>query len=259
MNIIKPLFARAKGARVSSKHLLILISLLSALLSCSYNPVDDTNETGTMTDIDGNVYKTVKIGNQVWTTENLRTAKYNDGSAIPHITDSAAWANDTSGGYCFYNNTTGTDSIKKYGALYNWRVIETGKLAPKGWHVSTDAEWTELVNYLTANGYNWDGSTAGEKVAKSLAAQTDWFTDSGDGSVGNNQLLNNKSGFSAFPAGGRFVNSNFYNMGVESNWWHASEVDTSFALYRLIRFDGDYVYRSMNNKSYGFPVRLVKD
>lgn len=212
-----------------------------------------------MIDHDGNVYKTVKIGDQVWTAENLRTTKYNDGSAIPHITDNAAWESDTSEGYCFYNNTTDADSIKKFGALYNWRVIDTKKLAPQGWHVSTDAEWTEFVDYLTANGYNWDGSTTGEKVAKSLASQTDWLTDSGDGSVGNDMSLNNKSGFSAFPAGGRFANGIFFNMGNESNWWHATEVDTAFALYRLIRYDGDYVYRSMTGKSMGFPVRLVKD
>ncbi len=245
---------------MKSNQLLILICCLLALLSCAKNPFDNNNtEAGTMTDIDGNEYKTVKIGNHWWTAENLRTTKYNDGSAIPHITDNTAWANDTLGAYCFYNNTIHADSMRKFGALYNWRVIGTKKLAPAGWHVSTDAEWGELVQFLTTNGYNWDGSTKGEKIAKSLAAQTDWYPDSGGGSVGNDISTNNKSGFSAYPAGGCFADGDFRNIGVESNWWHAKDANSSFAFYRLIRFDGDYVYRSVNNKSIGFPVRLVKD
>ena len=120
----------------------------------------------TVKDADGNVYTTVKIGNQVWTVENLRTTKYNDGSAIPLVTDSAAWVNLTTPGYCYYNNTTNADSIKKYGALYNWYAVDTKKLAPAGWHVPTDAEWDTLQNYLIANGYNWDGTTDEQQDSK---------------------------------------------------------------------------------------------
>src|ERR1035441_4507351 len=94
---------------------------------------------GTVTDIDGNVYQTVKIGNQIWTVENLRVTRFNDGTAIPLDTSTATWDSIWNNGltipaYCYYNNMTNTDSIKKWGALYNWYAVNTGKLAPKGWH-----------------------------------------------------------------------------------------------------------------------------
>ena len=92
---------------------------------------------GTVTDADGNVYQTVRIGNQVWMAENLRVTKYNDGSAIPLDTSIATWNNATTPKYCFYNNTTDSGSIKKYGALYNWYVVSPAnlkKIAPAGWH-----------------------------------------------------------------------------------------------------------------------------
>ena len=127
---------------------------------------------GTVADADGNVYQTVRIGNQkfvaqVWTVENLRTTKYNDGTPIPHLTDSVAWINDTLGAYCYYLDTTSGNIIKKYGALYNWYAVDTKKLAPKGWHVPSDEEWNTLQDYLIANGYNFDGTTTGNKIAKS--------------------------------------------------------------------------------------------
>ena len=154
----------------------LLITILSVfilmLLSC-VNPTT-SDDPDTVTDIDGNVYHIVQIGNQVWTVENLRTTKYNDGSDIPHVTDSAQWANLSTPGYCFYNNTTDAVAQKKWGALYNWYTVETGKLTPEGWHVPTNNDWRLLELYLIVNGYNWDGTTDSNKIAKSLAAKTDW-------------------------------------------------------------------------------------
>ena len=157
------------------------------LLSCG-NPStsDDGPVTGTVTDIDGNTYKTVKIGDQWWIAENLRTTKYNDGTSIPHVTDSSEWNTLTTPGYCYYNNTNNADSIRKFGALYNWYTINTKKLAPAGWHVPSDSEWKVLEEYLIANGYNWDGTTDSNKIAKSLAAKTDWKSSNEEGHVGNN-------------------------------------------------------------------------
>jgi uncharacterized protein (TIGR02145 family) len=119
---------------------------------------------GTVTDTDGNVYQTVRIGNQIWTVENLRVARFNDGTAISLDTSTATWDSlwikgITIPAYCYYNNMTNTDSITKWGALYNWYAVNTGKLAPKGWHVPTDSEWEVMQNYLVINGYNYDRTT----------------------------------------------------------------------------------------------------
>ena len=108
-----------------------------------------------ITDIDGNVYHTVKKGNQLWTVENLRTTSFNDGRPIQLVTDNVTWASLTTPAYCWYNNDIYNKS--KYGALYNWYAVDTKKLAPKGWHVPTDVEWDILQDYLIANGYNSDG------------------------------------------------------------------------------------------------------
>jgi uncharacterized protein (TIGR02145 family) len=242
------------------------LSLFFAVVCCTLlaitggsEPVSADNNTGTVTDIDGNIYTTVKIGNQVWTVENLRTTKYNDGTPIPLVTDSAAWKALTTPGYCYYNNTTNADSIKKYGALYNWYVVNTKKLAPKGWHVPTDAEWTTLENYLIANGYNWDGTTTGNKIAKSMAAKTDWETDVSVGTIGNDLTKNNKSGFSALPGGCRVFDGPFILIGRYGHWWSATEFVASVAYFRYLFCVNRYLGRDNIIKSSGFSVRLLRD
>jgi len=246
------------------KYLLGFAVVCCTLLAITggYEPVSADNDTGTVTDIDGNVYQTVKIGNQVWMAENLRTTKYNDGTPIPLVTDDTAWKKLTTPGYCYYNNTTNADSIKKYGALYNWYVVNTKKLAPKGWHVPTDAEWTTLENYLIANGYNWDGTKTSNKIAKSLAAKTDWETNANPGAIGNDLTKNNRNGFSALPGGcrdNRF--GNFNVVGYYGIWWSASvsDNDASYAYNRHLISDFDRLTRLVNGKSYGCSVRLLRD
>src|SRR5271157_74086 len=101
----------------------------------------------TVTDIDGNVYHTINIGTQEWLAENLRTTRYSDGSPIPLVTDSLTWGKLITPGYCWYNNDSATFG-RTYGALYNWHAVNTKKLAPKGWHVPSDSEWTILINFL---------------------------------------------------------------------------------------------------------------
>lgn len=213
---------------------------------------------GTVTDADGNVYQTVKIGNQVWMTKNLTTTKYNDGSAIPLVTDSATWAFDTLGAYCFYNNTTNADSIKKYGALYNWYALDKKKPIPLGWHVPTDADWDTLKDYLIANGYNWDETTTGNKIAKSLAVQTDWTTELGPGAIGNDLISNNSSGFSALPSGSRGFGI-FKDIGSGGNWWSATEGIQFGAYDRSLYYGSDSLSRDNVGKTCGFSVRLVRN
>jgi uncharacterized protein (TIGR02145 family) len=241
------------------------ILLLSILFSCG-NPINgntDNHVYGSVTDIDGNVYKTIQIGNQEWMAENLRTTKYNDGTAIPHVADSASWIALAAPGYCYHNNTTDADSIRKFGALYNWYVVETNKLAPAGWHVPTDAEWTTLENFLIDSGYNWDGTKTGNKIAKALAAETDWHTDPGSGAIGNDLTKNNKSGFSALPGAcrnyGLVSGSSFPSLGYNGYWWSATQFDAWNAYTRqLCSGLGDLRRYSFDNCG-GLSVRLVKD
>lgn len=172
--------------------------------------------TTVVTDIDGNIYNTVIIGTQTWMVENLKTTKYNDGTSIPIVTDDIAWATLTTSGYCFFNNDVANKS--KYGALYNWFTVNTGKLAPTGWHVPTDAEWTILENYLIANGYNYDGTTTGNKIAKSIASTVDWSVSVNVGAVGNDFTKNNSSNFNGLPVGCRNIDGIFYDSSIYGYW-----------------------------------------
>ncbi len=217
----------------------------------------------TVIDIDGNVYQAVQIGNQVWTVENLRTTKFNTGENIIYITDDEKWDGLTTPGYCYYNNTTDKDSIVKFGAIYNWHTVNTGALAPEGWHVPADSEWTELEDYLVLNGYNWDGTTDTaelNKIAKSIAAKTDWFPAFKEGDIGNDMPANNSTGFSALPGGSRVYFGEFNHIGHYGWWWTATEFHESAVYYRNLYQDWDYLQRANNGgKDYGFSVRLVKD
>jgi uncharacterized protein (TIGR02145 family) len=216
----------------------------------------------TLTDPDNNTYTTVTIGNQVWTVENLKTTKYNDGATITPVPDSLAWNNlytsgSTTGTYCYYNNSAANGS--KYGALYNWYAVNTGKLAPVGWRVPTDADWDTLQNYLIAKGYNWDGTTTGNKIAKSLASKTDWMSKNTAGAIGNDLSKNNASGFSALPGGCRNSDGSFDSQSGIGVWWSATESNASIASDRSLYSNNEFLFVSSNFKACGYSVRLLRD
>ncbi len=216
---------------------------------------------GTVTDIDGNVYQTVKIGDQEWTVENLRTTRYNDGSAIPNITDSIPWEsclNTKTGAYCYHSNTTNAAFIKKYGALYNWYAVRTKKIVPDGWHVPSKEEWVTLEYYLIDNGYNWDGTTANNKIAKSLAAKTGWKSSSQQGVIGNDPATNNSSGFSALPGGYRYKGK-FDDISRTVRYWSATKKDSLDAYHRTLNWNYKFLARGGFCKSNGWSVRLLRD
>ena len=171
------------------RNLLMLAFMLTILFftSCNPNNSNDPTLSTTVTDIDGNVYHTVKIGTQTWMVENLKTTKYKDGSVIPLVTDNSAWYNSLTPAYCWYNNDA-TSHKDTYGALYNWYAVSTGKLAPDGWHVPTNSEWTILENYVSAN-----LGTSGS-VVKALSVTTNWITSTSAGAIGNDLTKNNSSG-----------------------------------------------------------------
>jgi uncharacterized protein (TIGR02145 family) len=213
---------------------------------------------GDVTDADGNVYQSVRIGNQVWTVENLRTTKYNDGTVIPLVTDTSAWGALITPGRCWYDNDSASNHAI-YGILYNWYAVNTGKLAPTGWRVPTQADWITLNSYLRANGYNWDGSTSGDKTGKSLAAKAVWSSSSEPGNVGNDLGSNNRTGFSALPDGFRFFNGHFAHRGNYGCWWSATEYTALYAFHRYLYYELEYLFINENEKICGFSVRLVRD
>jgi uncharacterized protein (TIGR02145 family) len=199
---------------------------------------------GTLTDQDGNIYKTVTIGSQTWMAENLRTTKYSDGTTISHVTDDPAWDDLTTGAYCNYKNTAANDTIATFGRLYNWHAVNTGKLAPKGWHVPTDAEWTLLTTYL--GGENGAGTKLKEIGAAHWQNQPiSWAT--------------NETCFTALPGGYRYPTGWFNYVGEQGYWWSASEGNAGNALYRLMSNNTVSVDKWSFVKESGFSVRCVRD
>jgi uncharacterized protein (TIGR02145 family) len=214
-----------------------------------------------VSDIDGNVYHSVVIGTQTWTIENLRTTRLNDGTTITFAGDSAEWANFGTPKYCYSNNTTDADTIKKYGALYNGYALQTNLLAPAGWHVADSVEWYTLERYLIQNGYNWDGSADSNRIAKSLAAKTDWpvIASPRPGAVSNTMTTNNTTGFSAYPSGNRSSSQSLYNFGTACSWWVASVTFQTYPSTRYLDCDWDGLGINYFDNNMGFSVRLIKD
>ena len=213
-------------------------------------------------DADNNNYGVVRIGDQIWMLENLKTTKYNDGTVIPNATDSTTWANTVNNSFCWYNYDVKNKDVN--GALYNWYCVGTSKLAPKGWHVAYDEEWTVLENYLIANGYNYDGTTIGNKIAKSLSSSSRWQQSLGSdtiiGAIANNLVLNNSSGFSAVPAGalyGSFGPGGGLNVGYVNYWWTASAQNNNKAWSRDLCENFTGTYRYYDSFKYGKSVRCI--
>ena len=210
-------------------------------------------------DPDNNIYPIVQLGKQVWMAENLKTTTYNDKKGIPLETNDVLWDNMTSSGYCWYDN----DKKKygdKYGALYNWYAVETKKLCPAGWHVPSDEEWTNLSDYLIANGYGYLG--VGKNIAKSMATTWGWDDEDTEyGHVGYDANKNNRSGFSGPPGGlrGGRVGMGYYgsfNIGRRGQWW-SSTVDNANAFTRHLMYYNADLVRFYSGKSVGLSVRCV--
>ena len=210
--------------------------------------------TGTVTDIEGNVYDYLTVGSQTWMAENLKTTKYNDGTTIPLVTDDTAWSNLSTGAYCWYNNDAATNK-GTYGALYNWYAVNTAKLAPSGWHVPTDAEWTTLESYVSTH------LGASGSVAKALAAKTNWANSSDTGAIGNDLTANNSSGFSALPGGYRDYYGPFRKKGNGGYYWCSSSEGSAMDSY-INRYMDSYlsnVVRVDDLKVNGYSVRCIRD
>jgi uncharacterized protein (TIGR02145 family) len=211
-----------------------------------------------VTDVDGNKYKVVLIGTQVWMAENLKTTKYSNGDEIPNITDNTAWAGLTTSAYSWYDNDVASNKNIN-GALYNfYAVVDSRNLCPSGWHVPIDAEFTTLTDYLINNGYGYGGS--GTDIPKSMASTSGWVSNPVEGTIGCDQTSNNSSGFNGFPSGYRnHTDGLFVEIGVNASWWSSSEVSSSSAKAIHLGHGHDYVFHNENIKQRGFSVRCIKD
>jgi len=212
-------------------YLIIFLFIVSISFSQEIN--QQSNTTGKVKDIDGNVYKTIKIGEQLWMAENLKVTHYRNGEKIPCLNDEDEWDNNN-GAYCYYDGDT--TNIEKYGMLYNWFALNDKRsVAPKGWHVPSDKEWQTLVDYLGGE------TIAGDKMKRI------------EGSITEN-------GFSALPGGYRYNYGLFDGMGTNSYFWSSTESNGGNAWHRYLYSGNSNVYRDDSGwKQGGYSIRCVKD
>jgi uncharacterized protein (TIGR02145 family) len=215
---------------------------LSAIGSIIFNP----NLTyGSVSDIDGNTYKTIQIGTQTWMAENLKTTKYNDNTNIPLVADNSAWENlytTKSPGCCWYLNDPSTYK-DFYGAYYNWYAVNTGKICPTGWHVPSETEWTALSTFLGGT------DVAGGKLKET--GTTHWQ----DPNVG----ATNETGFTALPVNLRNYDGAFYDTGVYGNWWSDTYEFNEHSWTSGVYYNTSGLYITSNVNPLGLNVRCLKD
>ncbi len=231
-----------------------IVNILDIVYLLDYKYKDGPSPIcGSTADINGNVYRTVRIGNQVWMAENLKVTHYRNGDRIPMVADSTAWELLNTGAYCNFNNDINNVSI--YGRLYNWYAADDSRgIAPAGWHVPTDEEWKQLEIYLgmnqtQADGLFWRGAGVGSKMK--VVGTTYWGIKNLD--------ANNESRFSALPGGYRYAWGRFNSIGIYAVFWSTTERHSSSAWYRHLHHYSSGVYRHDILKQAGFSIRCVKD
>jgi uncharacterized protein (TIGR02145 family) len=197
------------------------------------------------------MYKTIKLGNQWWMAENLKTTHFSNGDSIPEVTD-FSWGSLTMGAQCVYI----PDSLQVYGRLYNWKaVMDSRNIAPIGWHVPSDEEWKELEMYLGMSQYEadftgWRGTDEGDKLKESGSSH--WMSP--------HTAATNESKFNGLPGGCRFDTGLFGHITRHGLWWTTTEYDSTHAWQRVLRYDESMVLRTTQYpKPCGFSVRCVKD
>lgn len=239
-----------------NRKVFILAGLLFGSLSCKKevsspssdnvtNPVDTINvvkvDTTVVKDVEGNTYKILKIGNQFWLAENLKTYKYNDGSTIKSFVSDSLWNLDTLGAVCHYDNKS--ENTKIYGAMYNWFAVKSNKLCPLGWKVPSSSDWDTLSTFLGGD------EIAGDKLKEQ--GNLHW--------VAPNDNATDVFGFSALPAGTKNVYGSF-SQGYLTYWWASEDTgfDKNSAAVRGIHRDFSKIVNQGMQKSTGLPVRCLK-
>jgi uncharacterized protein (TIGR02145 family) len=216
-------------------------------------------------DQEGDAFTSVIIGSQEWMSENLSVASYSDGTVIPQVTDPNEWSVLTTGAWCWFNNDSATYAAD-YGRLYNWYAVAgiydaaseanpalRKQLAPAGWHVPSDTEWSTMINFLdpSADGGNNDNLAGGMmKTTGTIQDGTGLWNEP-------NEMASNESGFSGVPGGGRF--EEYEPFGIFGYWWSSSEYENDNAWYRYLNYGSASSFRNYDFKHFGFSVRCLRD
>ena len=210
-----------------------LLAIIAIALLC------ENTSIAQVTDKDGNTYKSVTIGKQIWTAENLNVEHYRNGDAIPQVQDKEEWAILTSGAWCYYQNSSENGTI--YGKLYNWYAVNDSRgLAPEGWHVATDDDWTKITE-LFGGAY-----VAGEKMKN-----TSGWSENGNGT--------NINGFAGLPGGYRNHDGYFMNIGINGLFWTSTAFSGTNAWFRNLIASIPDIYRPNYFYVNGLSIRCVKD
>ncbi len=245
MKIIKPGF----------EFILVMAFLVVFSSSCKKETDSPAIETGTLTDIDGTMYKTVKIGNTWWMAENLKVSRYRNGDSIVGVkpaTPDSVWSKSETGAYCYFDG--------KYGYLYNYFTISDSRgIAPSGWHIPSDQEWKEMelflgMNIEDADKLNWRGGDQGNKMKIEGGNTADWAKSDDIYTI----FGTNESGFMAVGGACRMFNGQWGEITHTAFWW-TSSLNGNEAWYRGLDYNKTNVFRFSGHKNYGFSIRCVKD
>jgi uncharacterized protein (TIGR02145 family) len=231
---------------------------------------DPEEEVPTVTDIEGNEYEILEIGTQWWMAENLKVTKYNNGDPIGTSNPATIDLSDVvyEGGNPKYQwPYDGNEAnVDLYGRLYTWYAVTDGRgICPTGWHVPAYPEWIALQDYLVANGYNYDGTTTGNKIAKAMASLTNWVSTSVEGATGNIDYpaKRNASGFRALPAGIRWTDGEFDGLGISANWFTSTNYydDYDGIFWGFVLFNSSFGLSAgtCDHEADALSVRCVKN
>ncbi len=203
--------------------------------------------------------QTVTIGTQIWQTTNLNVDTYSDGTPIPQVTDPTAWTALTTGAWCYYNNDPANGAI--YGKLYNWYAVAgiydaaslanpslRKKLAPTGYHIPNDVEWTTMINFLDPNANSTVNIAGG--ILKEIGT-THWYSPNTDAT--------NSFGFTAIPGGTHLTSGYFGGLGLAGYWWSFSEIDSDYAFTCGLSYNNSLLTKYVADKRQGFSARCLSN
>ena len=258
-------FATQNATEVESGHVM-QTQEASQTVVLTFGDGAPCSGTPTVIDIDGNVYNTVQIGQQCWTRENLRTTHYADGTAILVGNSNASYVEPY-----YYDYSTHSLPLETRGYLYNWPAAMHGSssssanpsgvqgLCPTGWHLPSDEEWSQLIDYVSGESeYTCSGIIGYIDIAKALASETGWYISINTCEVGNDPTSNNATGFSAVPAGSCY-GSLFSNAGFYAHFWSSTQYDNIFSYNRSMYCNAEDVDKDYRNKDIGYSVRCLRD